>query len=114
MNVRGAPAIAIAAALGLAVEATSKTCASDTEAKAWLKVLLLYISLAFCISVHFFFPLCAHGDTYMVDLCMHKSTPSIPAYVAEALTAGCIVCAHVAGSAGVPEDQQAHSGEPLQ
>jgi len=54
MNVRGAPAIAIAAALGLAVEAATKTCASDTEAKAWLKEKLEYLKTSRPTAVNLF------------------------------------------------------------
>ena len=54
LNVRGAPAIAIAAALGLAVEATGKSCASDSEAKAWLKDRLDYLKTSRPTAVNLF------------------------------------------------------------
>lgn len=54
MNVRGAPAIAIAAALSLAVEASAKSFSTDSEAKAWLKDRLEYLKTSRPTAVNLF------------------------------------------------------------
>ena len=79
MNVRGAPAIAIAAALGLAVEASTKAVSSDAEAKAWLKDRLEYLKTSRPTAVNLFNDcdrLAAFVDGLAGDV--------LPAYIAEA------------------------------